>query len=126
MRLQLGQLPERIYPGQDQGGIIINTAVPDAGGTLGGLVSLAEPEPLTRIMQRALRGAPLLLGPRCAERLPKAPADFLHGAACHACLLVSGTICKRGNRFLGRRFMGASPSRSTRTSPPATTGHPRR
>jgi hypothetical protein len=43
--------------------------------------------------------------PLCAERLPKAPADFLHGAACHACLFVSETTCERGNQFLDRRFI---------------------
>jgi len=99
-------LSERIYSGQDQGGILIYTAVPDAEGTLGGLVSLAEPEPLTRITQRALRDALRCSSdPLCAERLPKAPADFLHGAACHACLFVSETTCERGNRFLDRRFI---------------------
>ncbi len=39
-------LAERIYAGTDddpRGGILIYTAVPDAEGTLGGLVSLAEP-----------------------------------------------------------------------------------
>jgi len=43
--------------------------------------------------------------PLCAERLPAKPADFLHGAACHACLFVSETTCERGNRFLDRRFV---------------------
>ena len=67
---------------------------------------LAEPEPLTRIMKRALRDAHRCSSdPLCAERLPKAPADFLHGAACHACLFVSETTCERGNRFLDRRFV---------------------
>ena len=99
-------LSERIYSGQDQGGILIYTAVPDAEGTLGGLVSLAEPEPLTRIIQRALHDAQRCSSdPLCAERLPEAPADFLHGAACHACLFVSETTCERGNRFLDRRFI---------------------
>jgi hypothetical protein len=97
-------LSERIYSGQDQGGILIYTAVPDAEGTLGGLVSLAESEPLTRIIQRALHDAQRCSSdPLCAERLPEAPADFLHGAACHACLFVSETTCERGNRFLDRR-----------------------
>ena len=99
-------LSERIYSGQDQAGILIYTAVPDAEGTLGGLVSLAEPEPLTRIIQRALHDARRCSSdPLCAERLPEAPADFLHGAACHACLFVSETTCERGNRFLDRRFI---------------------
>jgi len=99
-------LSERIYSGPDRAGILIYTAVPDAEGTLGGLVSLAEPEPLTRIICRALRDARRCSSdPLCAERLPKAPADFLHGAACHACLFVSETTCERGNRFLDRRFV---------------------
>ena len=36
-------LSERIYSAQGQGGILIYSAVPDAEGALGGLVSLAEP-----------------------------------------------------------------------------------
>jgi hypothetical protein len=99
-------LSERIYSGPDRAGILIYTAVPDAEGTLGGLVSLAEPEPLTRIMDRARRDALRCSSdPLCAERLPAFPADFLHGAACHACLFVSETTCERGNRFLDRRFI---------------------
>ena len=99
-------LSERIYSGPDRAGILIYTAVPDAEGTLGGLVSLAEPEPLTRIMDRARRDAlHCSSDPLCAERLPSVPADFLHGAACHACLFVSETTCERGNRFLDRRFI---------------------
>jgi uncharacterized protein DUF1998 len=99
-------LSERIYSGEDRAGILIYTAVPDAEGTLGGLVSLAEQDPLTRIMERARRDAMRCSSdPLCAERLPKYPADFLHGAACHACLFVSETTCERGNRFLDRRFV---------------------
>lgn len=44
-------------------------------------------------------------GPLCAERLPYAPADLLHGAACHVWLFASETTCERGNRFLDRRFV---------------------
>ncbi len=99
-------LSERIYSAPDRAGILIYTAVPDAEGTLGGLVSLAEPEPLTRILDRARRDALRCSSdPLCAERLPSFPADFLHGAACHACLFVSETTCERGNRFLDRRFI---------------------
>ena len=57
-------------------------------------------------MRRALHDARRYSSdPLCAERLPQAPADFLHGAACHACLFVSETTCERGNRFLDRRFV---------------------
>jgi len=102
-------LAERIYAGTEEdprGGILVYTAVPDAEGTLGGLVSLAEPEPLTRIVRRALKDAGHCSSdPLCAERLPKDGEDFLHGAACHVCLFLSETTCERGNRFLDRRFL---------------------
>ncbi|KWX08438.1 hypothetical protein TR74_14975, partial [Carbonactinospora thermoautotrophica] len=102
-------LAERIYAGTEddpRNGILIYTAVPDAEGTLGGLVSLAEPEPLLRLTRRALDDARRCSSdPLCAERLPHPPADFLHGAACHVCLFVSETTCERGNRFLDRRFI---------------------
>lgn len=102
-------LAERIYAGtpeEPRSGILIYTAVPDAEGTLGGLVSLAEPDPLVRLTRRALLDARHCSSdPLCAERLPHHPADFLHGAACHVCLFVSETTCERGNRFLDRRFV---------------------
>lgn len=102
-------LSERIYSGTEddpRAGILIYTAVPDAEGTLGGLVSLGEPHELARLVTRALRDAQRCSSdPLCAERLPHHPADFLHGAACHVCLFVSETTCERGNRFLDRRFV---------------------
>lgn len=102
-------LSERIYTSTEddpRSGILIYTAVPDAEGTLGGLVSLAEEEPLLRLTRRALTDAHHCSSdPLCAERLPYEPADFLHGAACHVCLFVSETTCERGNRFLDRRFI---------------------
>ncbi|MBX6356445.1 MAG: DUF1998 domain-containing protein [Micromonosporaceae bacterium] len=102
-------LSERIYSGtgdDPRAGILIYTAVPDAEGTLGGLVSLAEPDQLVRLTRRALNEARHCSSdPLCAERLPQDPADFLHGAACHICLFVSETTCERGNRFLDRRFV---------------------
>ncbi|WP_055481540.1 DrmB family protein [Sphaerimonospora mesophila] len=102
-------LAERIYAGDEddpRGGILIYTAVPDAEGTLGGLVSLARPEELVRLTRRALAEAMTCSSdPLCSERLPRKPEDFLHGAACHVCLFVSETTCERGNRFLDRRFV---------------------
>ncbi|URN06129.1 DUF1998 domain-containing protein [Actinomadura madurae] len=103
-------LSERIYSGTEddphRSGILIYTAVPDAEGTLGGLVSLAEPDRLVHLTRRALADARHCSSdPLCAERLPQAPADFLHGAACHVCLFVSETTCERGNKFLDRRFV---------------------
>ncbi len=80
--------------------------MPDAEGTLGGLVSLAEPRTLVRLVRRALPTRCTARRIRCARSgCPQAPADFLHGAACHVCLFVSETTCERGNRFLDRRFV---------------------
>lgn len=108
-------LAERIYSGdaeERRTGILIYTAVPDSEGTLGGLVSLADQDPstgenrLARIVRTALyKAGRCSSDPLCGERLPKAPEDFLHGAACHSCLFVSETTCERGNRFLDRRFI---------------------
>ncbi|MGW3314376.1 DrmB family protein [Streptomyces fungicidicus] len=102
-------LAERIYAGDDEKprtGILLYTAVPDSEGTLGGLVALAESPHFDRIVRRALRDAARCSSdPLCSERLPRKPADYLHGAACHACLFVSETTCERGNRFLDRRFL---------------------
>ncbi|MFE9466640.1 DrmB family protein [Streptomyces virginiae] len=103
-------LSERIYAGREgdrRTGILIYTAVPDAEGTLGGLVALAEPEKFSRVVRRALHDAERCSSdPLCADRLPRPPhEDFLHGAACHVCLFVSETTCERGNRFLDRRFI---------------------
>jgi hypothetical protein len=47
---------ERIYAGTEddpRSGILVYTAVPDAEGTLGGLVSRAEPDQLVRLTRRA-------------------------------------------------------------------------
>ncbi|MFI7445795.1 DrmB family protein [Nonomuraea indica] len=102
-------LSERIYagtPDDPRSGILIYTAVPDSEGTFGGLVSLAEPDRLVELTFGALRDARHCSSdPLCAERTPQAPADFLHGAACHVCLFVSETTCERGNRYLDRRFV---------------------
>lgn len=102
-------LSERIYagtPDDPRSGILIYTAVPDADGTLGGLVTQAEPMQLTRLTRRALSEAQRCSSdPLCAERLPSTADGSLHGAACHVCLFVSETTCERGNRFLDRRFV---------------------
>ncbi|MBN1172033.1 MAG: DUF1998 domain-containing protein [Micromonosporaceae bacterium] len=102
-------LSERIYAGSTDdphAGILISTAVPDAEGTLGGLVTMAEPEHLVRLTRRALVDARRCSSdPLCAERIPRDPDTSLHGAACHVCLFVSETTCERGNRFLDRRLV---------------------
>lgn len=100
---------ERIYsrqPGQGpepMAGILLYTSAPDAEGTLGGLVHLGQPGELGPILGRALQRASLCSSdPLCADHQPDAATSSLHGAACHACLLVAETSCERGNRYLDR------------------------
>jgi hypothetical protein len=98
---------ERIYAFPDVGyGILLYTASSDAEGTLGGLVEVG------RRIHLHVRSA-LQLGelcsndPVCAEH--RADNDherrFLHGAACHGCLLIAETSCEQHNDFLDRALV---------------------
>jgi hypothetical protein len=108
---------ERIYsrnPG-DQGpmaGVLIYTAAPDSQGTLGGLVSLGEPDSLGRHLDQALEGVRLCASdPLCAEHHPRESLT-LHAAACHACLFAPETSCERGNKYLDRAVLVGTVQRS--------------
>lgn len=98
---------ERIYAGDGRdgppmAGLLLYTAAPDSEGTLGGLVSLGEPEQLGPLLRQALERAQLCSSdPLCAEHDPRGDGS-VHGAACHACQFASETSCERGNRFLDR------------------------
>lgn len=103
---------ERIYAWDASGdrpaaaGVLICTTASDSDGTLGGLVRLSEPDLLADLMSKALTQARRCSSdPICARRTPKEPEDFLHGAACHCCVMASETSCERANRFLDRRFL---------------------
>jgi hypothetical protein len=102
-------ISERIYsrrPGEGpepMAGILLYTSAPDAEGTLGGLVNLGKPSELGPVLRQALERAGLCSSdPLCADHEPDASTSALHGAACHACLLVAETSCERGNRYLDR------------------------
>jgi hypothetical protein len=116
MSMQCGysaaSLSERLYawPGSDErppaAGLLIVTTASDSDGTLGGLVHLSEKEQLERVVSSALgRATRCSSDPICARRTPADPEDFLHGAACHCCVMASETSCERANRFLDRRFL---------------------
>ncbi|SDI90925.1 protein of unknown function [Frankineae bacterium MT45] len=105
-------LSERIYawPESDDrapaAGFLICTTASDSDGTLGGLVQLSEASRLERVALAALRRARRCSSdPICAMRTPHDPEDFLHGAACHCCVMASETSCERANRFLDRRLL---------------------
>lgn len=101
-------LAERVYAGAENrmAGFLIYTAVPDAEGTLGGLVSLGEPDRFTRVLQRGLGDARgCSSDPLCAETAPAHGSDACYAASCHVCMFLSETSCERGNRFLDRRLL---------------------
>ena len=106
-------LSERIYAWTDGGperppaaGVLICTTASDSDGTLGGLVRLSQEELLAGSVRSALQQAARCSSdPVCARRTPRDPEDFLHGAACHCCVMASETSCERANRFLDRRFL---------------------
>ena len=98
---------ERIYAMKDVGyGILLYTGSPDAEGTLGGIIQVG------RRIHEHLRNA-LELGelcsndPVCAQHDAQNPHErrFLHGAACHGCLLIAETSCEQQNDFLDRALV---------------------
>jgi hypothetical protein len=105
-------LKERLYapprlPGQPiHCGILIYTAAAGNQGTLGGLVEVTRR--FVPLLKSALERARLCSGdPVCADHDPTAAYDdrTLHGAACHACLLVAETSCEARNLFLDRTLL---------------------
>jgi hypothetical protein len=87
-------------------GVLIYTAAPDSEGTLGGLVSLGEPDQLQRHLRAALRDGGLCASdPLCAEHAPSQDGITLHAAACHACLFAPEPSCERGNKYLDRSVL---------------------
>lgn len=97
---------ERVYAGSAGYGILLYTGSPDAEGTLGGLVETG------RQIDRHLHAALGLGGlcsndPVCAQHAPENTheARFLHGAACHGCLLIAETSCEQHNDFLDRALV---------------------
>lgn len=104
---------ERIYarepgaPGGPMAGVLLYTSAADSEGTLGGLISLGEPQALGHLLEAALDDARLCASdPLCAEHHPWRDGQSLHAAACHACMFAAETSCERGNRYLDRAVLG--------------------
>jgi Domain of unknown function (DUF1998) len=97
---------ERIYAGDSGYGILLYTATPDAEGTLGGLAMVGRKIDLH--LRNALEMGRLCSNdPVCAQHRPDNPQEerFLHGAACHGCLLIAETSCERYNEYLDRELV---------------------
>lgn len=98
---------ERIYTIPDVGyGVLLYTGTSDAEGTLGGLVQVGRR--IHEHIRNALEMGELCSNdPVCAQHEPANQHErrFLHGAACHGCLLVSETSCEQHNEFLDRALV---------------------
>jgi hypothetical protein len=97
---------ERVYALEAGYGILLYTGTPDAEGTLGCLIETGQQ------IERHLRAA-LELGRLCSNDPVSAQHDpqsrherrFLHGAACHGCLLIAETSREQHNDFLDRALL---------------------
>jgi hypothetical protein len=107
-------LRERIYcnlkdPEQPMLGLLIYTASGDSEGTLGGLVSQAEPGKLEALVSASIRRALWCSNdPVCIES-PAQGAGNENLAACHGCTLLPETSCEEGNRLLDRALLVGTP-----------------
>lgn len=97
---------ERIYALPGAYGILLYTGTPGAEGTLGGLVEVGLR--IERHLATALELGRLCSNdPVCSYHRPEDAHEerFLHGAACHGCLLIAETSCERRNELLDRALV---------------------
>ena len=105
-------LKDRVYCDTDRdrvpepmAGVLIYVAVPDTEGSLGGLMSQAEPHRFLNLLSAAVEAAAWCsLDPVCARQEGHGPG-LLNGAACHACALLPETSCAFHNMLLDRSFV---------------------
>lgn len=97
---------ERIYAGDAGYGILLYTGTSGSEGTLGGLVQVGKR--IEDHLANALELGRLCSNdPVCAQHKPDNLQEerFLHGSACHGCLLIAETSCERRNEFLDRALV---------------------
>ena len=102
----------------DMSGIVISATVADVNGTLGGLVELAAPDRLMRLLERAFSKVSWCsLDPVCSAHDGQG-LHLLNRAACHGCCMVPEPACGFSNVLLDRlllerpaHFGGASSNR---------------
>lgn len=99
---------ERIYSDVEEAryGLLLFTGSPDAEGTLGGLVQQAKDIEI-HLNQAIRMGVLCSNDPVCANHEPGMSIEgrWLHGAACHGCLLLAETSCEMHNEYLDRALV---------------------
>jgi hypothetical protein len=97
---------ERIYAGESGYAVLLYTGSSGSEGTLGGLVHVGAK--IEHHLEQALELGRLCSNdPVCAQHEPASRHEerFLHGAACHGCLLIAETSCERRNELLDRALV---------------------
>ena len=97
---------ERVYAGSYGYGILLYTGAGGSEGTLGGLVEVGRD--IESHLQAALELGRLCSNdPVCSQHDPANPHEerFLHGSACHGCLLIAETSCEQRNECLDRALV---------------------
>src|SRR5207237_4606556 len=82
------------------------TGSSDAEGTLGGLIQVGRR--IHEHVRSALGSSELCSNdPVCSQHDPRNEHEqrYLHGAACHGCLLIAETSCEQHNEFLDRTLV---------------------
>jgi hypothetical protein len=86
--------------------VLLYTGTSGSEGTLGGLIQVGRR--IHEHMRQALELGELCSNdPVCAQHEPASIHEhrFLHGAACHGCLLIAETSCEQQNDFLDRALV---------------------
>lgn len=99
-------LRERVFAVEEGFGILIHTGSSDSEGTLGGLVQAGYH--IREHLHHAVASGELCSNdPVCADHNADDQNErrFLHGAACHGCLLIAEPSCEQRNDFLDRALV---------------------
>lgn len=106
-------LRERLYVDEasNYAGILIYTTDADAEGTLGGLVDMAEPSKISRVVRSLLENVSWCSNdPVCRETEQQGVFGLNH-SSCHCCGLVSETSCTEHNVLLNRMLIAGRGTR---------------
>lgn len=99
-------IKERVYAGSSGYGILLYTGTTGSEGTLGGLIEVGRS--IEKYILQALESGKLCSNdPICSLHEPtdRHVERFLHGAACHGCVLIAETSCEQRNEFLDRALV---------------------
>lgn len=84
-------------------GVLVYVTGAGNAGTMGGLSSLATPQMIYSIVQRALESVHTCSNdPICGSHQPQKNLASSNGASCHACTLLPEVSCEFGNVLLDR------------------------